>query len=104
MADQEPAAGSNGSGNVENEAQVSVLAQYVKDLSVENPSAPQVYSWQVQPQLAPHAVSWYRAHPDEMQRDYSWCRDNPGIHDPNCAAAAEAKLQADFDAFVKAPR
>ena len=55
-------------------------------------------------QSVPHAVSWYRAHPDEMQRDYAWCRDNPGIHDPNCAAAAEAKLQADFDAFVKAPR
>jgi preprotein translocase subunit SecB len=51
MADQEPAAGSNGSGNVENEAQVSVLAQYVKDLSVENPSAPQVFQWQVQPSL-----------------------------------------------------
>ena len=31
--------------------QVSILAQYVKDLSVENPSAPQVYSWQVQPTL-----------------------------------------------------
>jgi preprotein translocase subunit SecB len=51
MADQEPAAGSNGSGNGENEAQVSVLAQYVKDLSVENPSAPQVFQWQVQPTL-----------------------------------------------------
>src|SRR4051794_28992879 len=51
MADQEPAVGSNGSGNVENEAQVSVLAQYVKDLSVENPSAPQVFQWQVQPTL-----------------------------------------------------
>jgi len=51
MADQEPAAGSNGSGNAENEAQVSVLAQYVKDLSVENPSAPQVFQWQVQPTL-----------------------------------------------------
>ena len=51
MADQEPAAGSNGSGNVENEPQVSILAQYVKDLSVENPSAPQVFQWQVQPTL-----------------------------------------------------
>src|SRR3954447_7786535 len=51
MADQEPAAGSNGSGNVDNEAQVSILAQYVKDLSVENPSAPQVFQWQVQPTL-----------------------------------------------------
>ena len=51
MAEQEPAANGNGSGNVENEAQVSVLAQYVKDLSVENPSAPQVFQWQVQPTL-----------------------------------------------------
>src|SRR4051794_5364531 len=51
MADQEPAVGSNGSGNVDNEAQVSILAQYVKDLSVENPSAPQVFQWQVQPTL-----------------------------------------------------
>jgi len=49
MAEQEPAAGGNGSG--ENETQVSILAQYVKDLSVENPSAPEVYSWQVQPSL-----------------------------------------------------
>ena len=31
--------------------QVAALAQYVKDLSVENPSAPQVYQWQEQPQL-----------------------------------------------------
>ncbi|HUP67177.1 MAG TPA: protein-export chaperone SecB [Sphingomicrobium sp.] len=51
MAEQEPAAGSNGAGNVENEPQVSILAQYVKDLSVENPSAPQVFQWQVQPNL-----------------------------------------------------
>jgi preprotein translocase subunit SecB len=50
MADQEPSAGGNGAD--ENaQPQVSILAQYVKDLSVENPSAPQVYSWQVQPQL-----------------------------------------------------
>ncbi len=51
MADQEPTAGGNGSGNVENEAQVSILAQYVKDLSVENPSSPQVFQWQDQPSL-----------------------------------------------------
>jgi preprotein translocase subunit SecB len=52
MADQEPASGGNGSGESSgNEPQVSILAQYIKDLSVENPSAPQVYSWQVQPSL-----------------------------------------------------
>ena len=51
MADQEPASGGNGSGENSNEAQVSILAQYIKDLSVESPSAPQVFSWQVQPSL-----------------------------------------------------
>jgi preprotein translocase subunit SecB len=51
MADQEPVSGGNGSGENTNEPQVSILAQYIKDLSVENPSAPQVYSWQVQPEL-----------------------------------------------------
>jgi preprotein translocase subunit SecB len=51
MADQEPVSGGNGSGENTDEPQVSILAQYIKDLSVENPSAPQVYSWQVQPSL-----------------------------------------------------
>jgi preprotein translocase subunit SecB len=51
MADQEPASSGNGSGENSSEPQVSILAQYIKDLSVENPSAPQVYSWQVQPGL-----------------------------------------------------
>jgi preprotein translocase subunit SecB len=31
--------------------QVGVIAQYVKDLSFENPSAPAVYQWQSQPQM-----------------------------------------------------
>lgn len=51
MADQESNLSTNGSGENENEAQVSILAQYVKDLSVENPSAPQVFQWQAQPTL-----------------------------------------------------
>jgi preprotein translocase subunit SecB len=51
MADQEPASSGNGSGDFGNAPQVSILAQYTKDLSVENPSAPQVYQWQVQPNL-----------------------------------------------------
>jgi len=50
MADQDPSAGGNGADD-NSQPQVSILAQYVKDLSVENPSAPQVYSWQVQPGL-----------------------------------------------------
>ena len=51
MADQEPASNGNGSGENNGETQVSILAQYIKDLSVESPSAPQVFSWQVQPGL-----------------------------------------------------
>ncbi|HJP67817.1 MAG TPA: protein-export chaperone SecB, partial [Sphingomicrobium sp.] len=51
MADEQQGAGGNGAGDGSFQPQVSILAQYVKDLSVENPSAPQVYSWQVQPQL-----------------------------------------------------
>src|SRR5258708_6346314 len=56
MADEEQGAGGNGAGGNgaggnSFQPQVSILAQYVKDLSVENPSAPQVYSWQVQPNL-----------------------------------------------------
>ena len=51
MADELQGAGGNGAGDGAFQPQVSILAQYVKDLSVENPSAPQVYSWQVQPNL-----------------------------------------------------
>jgi preprotein translocase subunit SecB len=52
MADEPTANGNgNGSAGLENESQVSILAQYVKDLSVENPSAPQVFQWQVQPSV-----------------------------------------------------
>jgi preprotein translocase subunit SecB len=51
MADQDSTSGGNGSAEPGNEPQVSVLAQYIKDLSVENPSSPQVFQWQVQPSL-----------------------------------------------------
>ena len=58
MAEEQPAAKGNGDGSNGNgagpapdEPQVSVVAQYVKDLSVENPSAPQVFQWQTQPAL-----------------------------------------------------
>jgi len=51
MADQQPSPGGNGSGEAENQPQVGILAQYVKDLSVENPSAPAVFQWQVQPNV-----------------------------------------------------
>jgi len=36
---------------VDDQPQVGMLAQYVKDLSFENPNAPGVYSWQTQPQI-----------------------------------------------------
>jgi preprotein translocase subunit SecB len=51
MAEEQPSAIGNGSGESNQDAHVSVLAQYVKDLSVENPSAPQVFQWQVQPKV-----------------------------------------------------
>lgn len=31
--------------------QIGVISQYVKDLSVENPNAPDVYQWDAQPQI-----------------------------------------------------
>ena len=55
MAEQEPTTTGNGNGNgadpAQGEAQVSIIAQYLKDLSVENPSSPQVFQWQNQPAL-----------------------------------------------------
>jgi preprotein translocase subunit SecB len=53
MAASDPdSAGANGAVDQSAEApQVAALAQYVKDLSVENPSAPQVFQWNEQPQL-----------------------------------------------------
>ncbi|GAA4020054.1 protein-export chaperone SecB [Sphingomonas swuensis] len=41
----------NGADAASDAPQVAALAQYVKDLSVENPSAPQVFQWNEQPQL-----------------------------------------------------
>jgi preprotein translocase subunit SecB len=51
MAEQDPISRGNGAGEPENDPQVATLAQYIKDLSVESPSSPQVFQWQVQPQL-----------------------------------------------------
>jgi preprotein translocase subunit SecB len=51
MAEQDSSTQGNGSGQDQNEPQVATLAQYIKDLSVENPSAPQVFQWQDQPSL-----------------------------------------------------
>lgn len=51
MADQDSTPAGNGADGAGNEAQVATLAQYIKDLSVESPSAPQVFQWQEQPAL-----------------------------------------------------
>jgi len=53
MAEQD---GANGAGEQALDAadtapQIGVIAQYVKDLSFENPNAPAVYQWQGQPQM-----------------------------------------------------
>ena len=53
MAEQE---GANGASEPQSAGgdilpQVGVIAQYVKDLSFENPNAPAVYQWQSQPQM-----------------------------------------------------
>jgi preprotein translocase subunit SecB len=66
MAEQQPASGGNGAGELMGEAQISVLAQYVKDLSVENPSAPQVFQWQVQPSLDVQFNIGVEKHSDEL--------------------------------------
>ena len=53
MADQDPI-NPVSEGNGEGDAslpQVTTMAQYIKDLSVESPSSPQVFQWQVQPTL-----------------------------------------------------
>ena len=51
MADEDSSRQGNGSGQPGFEPQVTTLAQYIKDLSVENPSAPQVFQWETQPSL-----------------------------------------------------
>ena len=51
MADQDPTPAGNGADGAGNEPQAATLAQYIKDLSVESPSSPQVFQWQDQPAL-----------------------------------------------------
>lgn len=51
MADQDPSNGANGSGESGTDVQIASLHQYIKDLSVESPSSPQVFQWQSQPNL-----------------------------------------------------
>jgi len=52
MADQDPIIPDNGGGDDGSAPQVATIAQYIKDLSVESPSSPQVFQWQdITPQL-----------------------------------------------------
>ena len=51
MADQDLLNSGNGSGDANEGPQAVTLAQYIKDLSIENPNAPQVYQWQEQPRV-----------------------------------------------------
>ena len=51
MAEQDSSTQGNGTAPEGTDAQVATLAQYIKDLSVESPSSPQVFQWQAQPQL-----------------------------------------------------
>jgi preprotein translocase subunit SecB len=51
MAQEDPNRAGNGSDTGATEPQAATLAQYIKDLSVESPSAPAVFQWQDQPSV-----------------------------------------------------
>jgi len=51
MAQDDSTRAGNGADGNGNEPQAATLAQYIKDLSVESPSAPNVFQFQDQPQL-----------------------------------------------------
>lgn len=51
MADQDTLTPGNGSGDPNAGPQAATLAQYIKDLSIENPNAPHVFQWQDQPRV-----------------------------------------------------
>jgi preprotein translocase subunit SecB len=51
MAQEDSTHAGNGADSMGEGPQAATLAQYIKDLSVESPSAPQVFQWQDQPAL-----------------------------------------------------
>lgn len=51
MAQETGLVNADAANGEDNSPQVAMLAQYVKDLSFENPNAPAVYQWQTQPQI-----------------------------------------------------
>lgn len=50
MADETPINPESGA-SPDDAPQAAAIAQYIKDLSVESPNAPQVFQWQAQPQV-----------------------------------------------------
>jgi preprotein translocase subunit SecB len=51
MADQDTITPPSNETEEGTQPQAATIAQYIKDLSVESPSAPQVFQWQTQPSL-----------------------------------------------------
>jgi preprotein translocase subunit SecB len=51
MADEQNLTPAAPTGGPDDQPQAATIAQYIKDLSVENPNAPAVFQWNVQPQL-----------------------------------------------------
>lgn len=58
--------------------QVGVIAQYVKDMSFENPNAPAVYQWQGQPQM-------------DVQFNIGTGQVGPDVHEVSLKIEIEAK-------------
>ena len=59
-------AGAGDANGADTQPQIGVISQYVKDMSVENPSAPDVYQWDSQPQIDVQFNIGSRAVSDEV--------------------------------------
>jgi hypothetical protein len=57
----------------------------------------------VVPAPSVHPVSWYQAHPDQINIKLAACNDSPGtaMHDPECYNAESAKEHSDIDHFIE---
>jgi preprotein translocase subunit SecB len=51
MAQEEGVGGEQQTNGVDTMPQAGIISQYVKDLSFENPNAPAVFQWQMQPKI-----------------------------------------------------
>jgi len=72
-----PQAGANGA---DNRPVAGVISQYVKDLSVENPKAPESFQWQGQPEL-------------DVQFNIGARKINEEVHECELKVSATAKTQ-----------